>query len=107
MTNPPCAAKYEQCGGKDQDGNPWGTLPGEKMCCIPGFKCEVKQPEYYSQCTPLEVCSNARFGQCGGIDQASHPWNKTYHHDTCCPDGFKCQFNDQYYSQCVWDNVTT
>jgi len=101
-----CAEAWKQCGGKDPAGNPWGTLPSEKTCCIPGYECDVKDPVYYSQCAPMPICTNARYGQCGGIDAAGHPWTKEYKHDSCCPDAFSCTFKSQYYSQCTPINAT-
>lgn len=104
--NSTCAEKYEQCGGKDAAGLPWGSKPEEKLCCIPGYEC-VKTNEYYSGCNPLPICSNARFGQCGGVDADGDPWDKAHGHDICCPDGFTCKYTNQYYSQCVWNTSAT
>lgn len=91
--NNTCATAYAQCGGKGWTG---------KTCCIPGFKCtpDAKNPEYYSGCDPVPICTNARYGQCGGIDSDGKPWTKAGGHDTCCPDGFTCTYQNQYYSQC-------
>ena len=100
-----CAPPNTQCGGTDSDGKPWGTKPEEKTCCSPGYQCDVVTPTYYSICNPIPHCTNARFGQCGGVDTDGHPWNKTFGHDTCCPDPFKCVKKDDYYSQCI--NTTT
>lgn len=97
--NSTCATAYGQCGGEGWKG---------PMCCIPGFKCtpDPKNPKYYSGCDPLPICSNARYGQCGGVDGDGNPWTKQYGHDSCCPDGFACTYKSQYYSQCE-KNMTT
>lgn len=102
-----CMNAYEQCGGRDSDGKPWGTKDVEKTCCIPGYHCSVKDPVYYSGCEPDPICSNARFGQCGGTDADNHPWTKEYGHDSCCPAGFKCVYESQYYSQCKKNTTST
>ena len=94
--NTTCASAYDQCGGKGWTG---------KTCCIPGFKCEADS-EFYSGCKPLPICSNARFGQCGGIDADGNPWTKQFDHSDCCPAGFVCTYKDKYYSQCAM-NATT
>jgi len=88
-----CASKYAQCGGEGWTG---------PTCCIPGFECtpDAKTPKYYSGCTPLPFCSNARFGQCGGIDPDQNPWTKQYGHDDCCPADFHCEYVNPYFSQC-------
>jgi len=93
-TNHTCAEAYGQCGGQGWTG---------ATCCIPGFQCEKdpKNPKYYSGCEPLPICSNARFGQCGGIDADGNPWTKEFDHDSCCPDAFSCSYVTEYYSQCV------
>lgn len=92
--NTTCATAYQQCGGEGWTG---------KTCCIPGFECtpDAVNPRYYSGCKPLPICTNARFGQCGGVDADNHPWTQQYGHDSCCPEGFECQYKSQYYSQCV------
>jgi hypothetical protein len=87
-----CGAAYAQCGGDGWKG---------PTCCIPGYKCTVKDAKYYSGCEPVPICSNARYGQCGGTDGKGLPWNKANGHDDCCPDGFACTFKSQYFSQCV------
>jgi hypothetical protein len=112
MPDPPsgaCAYSYAQCGGKDADGEIWGSnasKPEEKTCCIPGFHCDenATAPEWFRGCVPDKLCTNPRFGQCGGTDKAGHPWTPDFKHDACCPDGFKCLFKSPYYSQCVWKN---
>ncbi|KAL1503092.1 hypothetical protein AB1Y20_011155 [Prymnesium parvum] len=109
--NPPtpgkCAQAYEQCGGKDSDGNPWGTKDEEKTCCIPGYHCAVKDPVYYSGCDPDPICTNPRYGQCDGQDADGNPWTKDFGHDKCCPSGFKCVYESQYYSQCKLNTTKT
>jgi len=95
-----CSGAYKQCGGKDGDGNPWGSKPDEHTCCIPGYECDVKDPVYFSICNPEPICSNARYGQCGGQDADGHPWTKEFHHDNCCPAGFSCSYQSAYFSQC-------
>ena len=94
-----CSGAYKQCGGQGYKG---------PACCIPGFKCtpDATNPKYYSGCQPEPFCSNARFGQCGGVDSKGHPWTKQYKHDDCCPDGFGCDVVNKFYSQCRWSNAT-
>lgn len=91
--NTTCSLGYKQCGGDGWSG---------PTCCIPGFACQPDpvNPKYYSGCVPVPVCSNARYGQCGGIGPDGEPWDRAHEHDTCCPDGFACIFDSQYYSQC-------
>ena len=48
----------------------------------------------------MPICQNPRYGQCGGIDADGHPWTKDYGHDSCCPEGFECQYQSTYFSQC-------
>ena len=95
--NTTCASSYAQCGGKGWTG---------KTCCIPGYKC-TKQNEYFSACDPLPICTNARFGQCGGIDADGNPWDKAHHHSSCCPADFMCSYKNQYYSQCIKNGTST
>jgi len=102
-----CAPAFGQCGGKDKNGDPWGTRPQDKKCCIPGYHCQVKDPVYYSGCEPDPICTNARYGQCGGQDADGKPWTKANGHDNCCPAGFKCVFESQYYSQCKSNATAT
>jgi len=96
-----CAKTYSQCGGQDGDGKPWGSKPEEKTCCNPGFECDVVKPKYFSICNPIPRCDNPRFGQCGGVDQDGHAWNKTFGHDDCCPKPFTCVKQTEFYSQCT------
>ena len=86
-----CSAPYGQCGGEGWDG---------PTCCSPGYQCTVDpvNPQYYSGCTLIPVCENPFYGQCGGLDAQGDPW--TEKHTSCCPDGFECDFQSQYYSQC-------
>ena len=100
-SNHTCAGPNDQCGGMDtqQPPKPWGSLPSEKSCCLAGYSC-IKDNDYYSGCKPDPVCTNPRFGQCGGIDSKQQPWDKDHGHDTCCPAGFECDKKDQYFSQC-------
>jgi len=93
--NTTCAAAYGQCGGSGWSG---------KTCCIPGYSCTVRN-QYYSGCEPVPVCTNARFGQCGGVDADGNPWTPT--HSDCCPDGFECSFVSSYFSQCVMSNSSS
>lgn len=88
--NTTCAAGHAQCGGKGWTG---------KTCCIPGFSCESRN-EYYSGCEPMPLCTNARFGQCGGIDADGLPWTPANHHSDCCPENFYCSYVNADYSQC-------
>ena len=122
-TGSTCATKYAQCGGEGWTG-PTCCIPGFEC------QKDAKNPKYYSGCQvclnttsdpgahllvtsfhsltcadvalsqPAPVCSNARFGQCGGIDAQQNPWDKEHHHDTCCPDGFACKYVNQFFSQC-------
>jgi hypothetical protein len=95
----------------DSDGKPWGSQKDpntgykkpELTCCQPGYKCtpDIHAPTHFSSCVPVPVCSNARFGQCGGIDVEGHPWNKTYDHSDCCPEPQKCTYKTEFYSQCL------
>lgn len=78
----------------------WGSKSGEQTCCIPGYSCN-KTNDYYSQCDPLPICSNARYGQCGGVDDDNKPWLE--HHSGCCPPDFSCQYVNPYFSQCLWN----
>merc|ERR1719277_1675118 len=61
--NATCALGNAQCGGFDtqQPPQPWGSLPTEFSCCIPGYKC-VKDNDYYSGCKPAPVCTNPATG---------------------------------------------
>ena len=43
---------YMQCGGIDDDGNPW--LDNHDDCCPPTYSC-VFRDQYYSQCKPDEA----------------------------------------------------
>ena len=87
-----CAAPYGQCAGDASYTGP--------DCCTPGYECvpDEANPEYYSGCQPTPVCPNPYYGQCGGKDQAGNPWSET--HKSCCPEGFECDFQSEYYSQC-------
>jgi len=99
-----CADAYGQCGGKNGDGDDWGTNPDkEPTCCIPGYECNYKN-DYYSGCKPIPVCTNTRYGQCGGIDGDGKQWNIS--HSTCCPGIQTCQYSNPYYSQCFDVNTT-
>jgi len=89
--NTTCASAYDQCGGHGWAG---------KTCCIPGYEC-VAQTEYYSGCNPAPLCTNTRFGQCGGVDADNNPWTREFGHSDCCPDGFECAYKSTYFSQCM------
>lgn len=102
-----CAKAYTQCGGTDGDGNPWGTKPEEKTCCNPGFECDVVKVKYFSICNPQPRCTNARYGQCGGVDKQGHAWTKDFHHDDCCPEPFTCVKQSAFYSQCQPNTTKT
>ena len=84
-----CAGAYEQCGGSGYNG---------KTCCVAGYEC-TEDNEYFSGCTPIPVCTNPAYGQCGGVDSDGVSWLEK--HDACCPDGFNCAYASPYYSQCL------
>jgi len=106
-----CAEQYQQCGGIDSDGKPWGSQNDpntgykkpELTCCQPGYNCtpDASAPTHFSSCKPVPVCSNARFGQCGGIDSEGHPWTSQYDHSDCCPTPQTCVKKTEYFSQCL------
>jgi len=102
-----CSQPYTQCGGKDGDGNPWGTKPEDKTCCNEGFECDVVKAKYFSICNPEPRCTNPRYGQCGGVDKEGHPWTKDFGHDACCPIPTTCTFQDAYFSQCKPNTTAT
>jgi hypothetical protein len=90
--NTDCAGSYEQCGGSGYTGT---------TCCTAGYECteDAVNPVWYSGCTPIPVCTNPAYGQCGGVDSDGVSWMEN--HDDCCPDGFYCSFSSVYYSQCL------
>jgi hypothetical protein len=90
--NTDCSGPYEQCGGQGYNGT---------TCCVSGYECteDAVNPQWYSGCTLIPVCTNPAYGQCGGVDSDGNPWLDN--HDDCCPDGFDCQYSTAYYSQCL------
>jgi hypothetical protein len=58
--NTDCSGPYEQCGGQGFNGT---------TCCTAGYECteDAVNPQWYSGCTPIPVCTNAAYGQCGEI----------------------------------------
>ena len=38
------------------------------------------------------------FSSSGGVDADGNDWMEN--HDDCCPAGFTCEYDSQYYSQC-------
>ena len=56
--NTDCSGPYEQCGGQGYNGT---------TCCVPGYECteDAVNPQWYSGCTLIPVCTNPAYGQCG------------------------------------------
>eukprot|EP00475_Leptophrys_vorax_P041258 TRINITY_DN77820_c0_g1_i1.p2 TRINITY_DN77820_c0_g1~~TRINITY_DN77820_c0_g1_i1.p2 ORF type:complete len:213 (+),score=32.27 TRINITY_DN77820_c0_g1_i1:44-682(+) len=46
----------------------------------------------WTQVSTASQCGNCEWGQCGGQGYAG---------DSCCPDGSTCQYQNDWYSQCV------
>jgi hypothetical protein len=80
--------EWGQCGGQ--------TWHGE-TCCPSYDTCKTINT-FYAQCQPQNLCLNVMYGQCGGYDhhQPPQPWTPKYHHQTCCPDSFYCEYQSQY-----------
>jgi hypothetical protein len=83
-----CAnAPFAQCGGDGWTGD---------TCCSPGYNCTFSN-EYYSGCSPEDLCLTVQYGQCAGTVNGE-PLPKE---NMCCPPSFECEFVNQYFSQCV------
>ncbi|KAF0703405.1 hypothetical protein As57867_007615, partial [Aphanomyces stellatus] len=89
-----CSTNWSQCNGQN-----W---PANNVCCQDqGFQCNFKN-QYLSLCEPkpkkdaedAEQATQPRFAQCGGQGYNGQNW----------PDNDKCQFWNQWYSQCVPKN---
>ncbi|KAF0703186.1 Aste57867_7680 [Aphanomyces stellatus] len=90
-----CSTNWSQCNGQN-----W---PANNVCCQDqGFQCNFKN-QYLSLCEPkpkkdaedAEQATQPRFAQCGG---------QGYNGNNRCADNDKCQFWNQWYSQCVPKN---
>ncbi|CAJ1332243.1 unnamed protein product [Effrenium voratum] len=97
-----CRGAYEQCGGKSWNG---------ETCCIYGWEC-VFDNDFYSQCKPSSQPTTTKplncdapgtpisklYQQCGGVS-----WSGA----KCCEDGTVCVYDNDYYSSCRKNTVTT
>ncbi|KAL1519034.1 hypothetical protein AB1Y20_003302 [Prymnesium parvum] len=129
VTTTPCpTASFGQCAGVDSVTHK--PIDAAHMCCPADFRC-IKATDFYSQCLPVHVppfsppfkppsppaapppppsppkspppppspprsptgsCGTPKYAQCAGRGIES---------ELCCPSGFTCHQQSDFYSQCV------
>jgi endo-1,4-beta-xylanase len=95
---PTLVPEWGQCGGYDNNNNPW-TGPTQ---CAPGLTCTFVN-EGFSQCRASTTPLVPLWGQCGGYDNNNNPWTGP----TQCEPGLTCTFVNEGFSQCRASTTTT
>lgn len=65
------------------------------FCRAHRYNCTYSN-DYYSGCSLEDQCLIVQYGQCGGTTPSGNPWPED---KACCPAGFECQYQSQFYSQ--------